>query len=193
MSYPPRPLICGGTYFISSRCLNFEPILKRSDIKDIVLSCISKAQAKYEFELSAFGVFDEQFKLTIRTLNDTDTISKIMQHIKSNITRMVNRRIGRTGTIWNERFMSTVVRCISETADYIRKSLILTSGEYRDGRFIPCLRKYCSLACYTGAGSAGLSVTLHAAFLDLGGTMEKQIRRFSEIVKRVATEGFNPD
>ena len=174
MPYPPRPLIRGGTYFITSRSINFEPYLQTSETKDIVLACIAKAQTRYRFELSAFGIMDEQLKLTIRTLNDTDTVSRIMQHIKANITRMVNRRMCRTGTIWNERFMSTVISCVKETADFIRRSLMLTaSGERDKGRGLSFSR-YDSLGAYLSGNKSGIAVTIHEAFLMLGDSLEKR-------------------
>lgn len=167
MSYPRRPLICRGTYFVSTRCINRESMLSRSELKDVVLSCISKAQEKYSFELSAFGVVDDQVKLTIRTLNPHDTISRIMQHIKSNATRLVNRKTFRTGTMWNERFTSIVVLCIEETRDFIRKSILLTSGILKDGLFIPYPDPYGSFSAHTGKPPGKPMVTVHEVFRHL--------------------------
>ena len=174
MSYPPRPHVRGGTYFITSRCINFEPFLKKTSMKEIVLSCISRAQARYRFELSAFGIMDEQLRLTIRTLNDADTVSRIMQHIKANITRMVNRRMCRTGTIWNERFVSTVILCVAETADFIRKSLMLTGNGCGNGNYALSSGKYNSIGVYVSGIETAVSVTIHEAFLLLGSSLEKR-------------------
>lgn len=169
MSYPHRPLIRGGTYFVTTRCINSEPMLLRSELKELVLASISKAQEKYSFELSAFVVLDDQVKLTIRTLNSKDTISRIMQHIKANITRKVNRMTFRTGTIWNERFSSIVVLCIRETHDFIRKSILLMSGELKDGTFVPYPDPYGSFSTYSGNSQSILTVTVHEAFTMLNG------------------------
>lgn len=172
MAYPPRIHICGGTYFITSRCLNFEPFLHRSEMKDIVLLCIAKAQQKYVFELSAFGILDNELKITIRTTNINDTVSKIMQHIKANITRMVNRRSGRTGTIWNSRFSSMVVECIAETAACIRRHIFAAAGEFRGKMFIPFNAEYSSIGVYISPRHNELLMTVHKAFLLLGLNMK---------------------
>lgn len=164
MSYPHRPLICRGTYFVTTRCINNEAMLLSSEFKALVLDSISKAQEKYSFELSAFMVLNNQVKLTIRTLNTKDTISKIMQHIKANTTRKVNRMMFRTGTIWNERFTSIVVLCIRETFDFIRKSIMLMSGELKDGAFVPYPDPYGSFSAYSGHPPGVPRITVHEAF-----------------------------
>ena len=172
MSYPHRPLICRGTYFVTTRCLNNEPMLLSSELKELVLSSISKAQEKYSFELSAFVVKDDQVQLTIRTLNSKDTISKIMQHIKANTTRKVNRMTFRTGTIWNERFTSIVVLCIRETLDFIRRSILLMSGVLKDGAFVPYPDPYGSFSSYSGNPPGGPIVAVHEAFTMLNGVRD---------------------
>lgn len=170
MSYPYRPLVCGGTYFVTTRCINSEPMLSRSELKEIVLACVAKAQQKYSFELSAFGVLDNQVKLTVRTLNSEDTISKIMQHIKANTTRRVNRRTFRTGPMWNERFTSIVVLCIAETLDFIRRSIMMMSGDFKGGAFSPYPGPYTSFSAYSGNQPGVPMVTVHEAFLRLNRT-----------------------
>lgn len=137
-------------------------------MKDIVLQCIAKAQRKYSFELSGFGILDNEFRITIRTINTSDTISKIMQHIKANITRRVNRRVGRTGTIWNSRFSSMVVECIAETAAFIRRQIYAAVGEMRKKSFLPYDATFSSVGVYQSLKVSGLAVAVHQAFSLLG-------------------------
>jgi len=77
--------------------------------KELMLQVISWAQEKYNFELHAFDIMDVDFIFIIKTLSDGETISRVMQYIKSQFARRFNARHNRTGPFWNERFHDDII------------------------------------------------------------------------------------
>ena len=154
MAYSHRIIKTGATYYVTSRCINFEPYLGTDIIKDIVEKCIIKTQARYSFEVTSFGIMDNQLRIMIRTTDERYTISRILQLMKSMITRDVNRKTFRTGTIWNERFSSEIVETVEENIDDLMTIILYTmynpSLSTEEGN--PRKNRYNSIYAYTGEG-----------------------------------------
>ncbi len=106
----------GLTYHVRSRCIELRPMLKDDGTKELMLQVISWAQEKYNFELHAFDIMDIDFIFLIKTLRDGETISRIMQYIKSQFARKFNARHNRTGPFWNERFHDEIIDFLAEPA-----------------------------------------------------------------------------
>ena len=70
---------------------------------------LNLALEKYDFELVSYSIMDNHFHFYIKTLDDGETISRIMQFIKSQFARRYNRMMDRTGPFWNERFTNLIV------------------------------------------------------------------------------------
>ncbi|MGL4368916.1 MAG: transposase [Spirochaetota bacterium] len=181
MAYPPRIIVTGATYFITTQCINFEPFLQKFEMKDIAIFCIRKTQQKYAFELSAFGIMDNHLRLIIRTTEEHTTVSRIMQHIKANITRIINRRTGRRGTIWNERFKSTIIETVADAGEFLRSLLWYTIYDPLRPEGGTAAEGYHSMSAYTGRGAPPpLKVSIHSVFWALGRTWDECRNRFLE-------------
>lgn len=186
MAYPQRIIQTGATYYVTSRCINFEPYLQLDEVKDIVLKCIAKTQARYIFEVSSFGILDNQFRIIIRTIDDQYTISKILQHMKSMITRNVNRRAFRSGTIWNERFISQIIDTAVSSIEELKTLIFYVM--YNPGVSIaeanPRKNRFNSIFAYTGEGyPPGITISLHPVLTKIWDSTEQLLAGFKEFEK----------
>ena len=78
-------------------------------IKDLLIDVLVMAQNKYSFEIIYYTIMDNHFHFIFRTIEDGETVSRIMQFIKSQFARRYNRKMNRTGPFWNERFKDSII------------------------------------------------------------------------------------
>lgn len=119
MPKPLREILQGVTYHCFTRCHNRKSLFHSSYVRRYLVEAIVKCQQKYEFELIAAEPVDNHIHLIIRTTEDGETISLIMQYIKARIAEMYNRSTGGTGAFWNERFGSTIIEKSDNPEQYL--------------------------------------------------------------------------
>ena len=124
---------------------------------------------------------EDYVNIIIRTRENGETISRIMQYIKARITEKYNRIMGRTGTLWNERFRCKIVEETDNPERYffwlvwyiaynpVRKGVVNDPRESKYGT----IRVYLEEGCVSK-----LKVTVHHYFLNLGQSFEERVRRF---------------
>lgn len=181
MGRPLRENITGATYHVYSRCINKEDLMKSNKIKDLMIQVIKETQEKYEFDLNAFEILDNHFHFLIKIINNTYTISKILQRIKSIFAKRFNKIYNRCGPFWNERFGSSIIEKSNYPAFYllyliwymaynsVRKAMVDNPRKY----------KYSSINCYLSQNyNSQLKVTLHKYFLNLSEIFHNRISAF---------------
>jgi REP element-mobilizing transposase RayT len=119
MGYPRRIQKPNLTYHVYSACINRENFLDSTSTKDLFLDVIRMAQQKYEFKLHAFQIMNNHFHVIIRTMNSFDSISSIVQYIKSIFAKKLNKKLGRSGPLWNRRFNDSIIEYAKESAIYM--------------------------------------------------------------------------
>lgn len=167
------------TYHVTSRCIDKNPLMKPAYMKDLMLSVLSMALEKYNFELSAYTIMDNHFHFLIRTIQDGDDISRIMQFIKSQFARRYNRLMNRIGPFWNERFSDRIIESsdypvvtFNNTLFYMAYNPVL-SGYVKDPRDY----KYSSFNCYLDENYISpIKITLHHYFLSYGATFKECVK-----------------
>lgn len=167
MGRPHRIIQTGLTYHVFTRCRNLENYFLDECYKKLVIQVILEIQKKLNFELNDFIIMPNHLHLVITTLNSTDTISKIMQVIKSVIAKRMNKLLGVRGPFWNERFGSRLVYFFPTLCSYvasnpIRWGLVKKPEEYKFGTY----QKY-----RNKEPECELNITLHKHFLSLGKTL----------------------
>jgi putative transposase len=106
-----------------------------------------------------------------------------MQYIKARITEGYNRKMGRTGTLWNERFRCTIVEESDNPERYffylmwyiaynpVRKGVMKNPRESKHG----------TIRAYLEEGFVStIRITLHYYFINLGYSFEERAKRFLE-------------
>jgi putative transposase len=97
------------TYHVYSRCINQDMLLARDEQKDMFLEVIALAQQRMDFELVSYVIMSNHFHLIVKTVEGGATIAEIMQYIKSLYARRFNRKAGRIGPFWNERYRDVII------------------------------------------------------------------------------------
>ena len=106
-----------------------------------------------------------------------------MQYIKARITEGYNRRMGRTGTLWNERFRCRIVEESDNPERYFFYLMwYIAYNPVRKGvARNPRESKYGTIRAYLEEKFVStIRITLHHYFLNLGDTSEERTRRFLE-------------
>jgi putative transposase len=181
MGRPLRTIIQGVTYHAFSRCRGKQNLLRSKYGKKYLIEAIRMCQEKYSFELIAAEPVGNHIHLVIRTLENEETISRIMQYIKSRIADKYNRGTGETGPFWNERFGSTIIEESDNSENYLLwllwyigfnpvKKRLSRDPRENDIGFINCYL----VKDYT----APVKITLHNYFIKLGETFEECAAKF---------------
>lgn len=171
------------TYHVMSRCIERKNLLKKKKMKNLLIHVIKKAQLKYNFEFIDFVIMNNHFHFMIKTTNDQDTISKIMQFIKSQFARRYNRILDRTGPFWNERFKDSIIEDAEDPEAYanylnwyfaynpVKKGYVNKPEDYI----------YCGIHIYLGKKMPiPIKLTHHKYYLNLGDTQKKRINNFKK-------------
>ena len=64
--------------------------MKPKIMKNLMIIVLNQALQKYSFQLIAYTIMDNHFHFYIKTTQDGETISRIMQYIKSQYARRFN-------------------------------------------------------------------------------------------------------
>lgn len=188
-----RKIIEGATYHCYTRCHGKKNLLSNSFGRKIFLESVKACQEKYSFDLGAAEIVANHVHLVIKTKENCEPISKIMQYIKARTAEKYNRATGETGAFWNERFGSTIIEESDNPEQYllwllwyigynpVRKGLSRDPRKNGIGFINSYLDKNYILE---------IKITLHDYFINLGNTFENQVEKFllyeQAYLKRIA-------
>ncbi len=193
MPRPLRKIIQGATYHCFTRCHGKRDLLKSRYGRRYFIEAVRMCQEKYDFDLIAAETVSNHIHLVIKTVEDKETISRIMQYIKARIAEKYNRGRGETGPFWNERFGSTIIEESENSEQYllwllwyigynpVRKGLSANPRKNEIGFINSYLvRNY----------DVPLKITLHEYFYKLAETFDDCVKKFLEYeeayIKRLA-------
>jgi putative transposase len=180
----PRPLRIqtrGLTHHVFCRCLDKKPLLEESCFSDLFIEVIRKTQKRYRFDLTSFQIMDNHIHLVIHTVEDGESISRIMQYIKARFAECYNRILDRCGPFWNERFKDKIIEFSENPIFYLLWLLwYLAFNPVRRGSIKdPRNYRYTSINSYLDEAHAPLvRITLHDYFIQLGNSFDERVARF---------------
>jgi REP element-mobilizing transposase RayT len=171
----------GLTHHCFTRCHGKRNLLMGKYGKKYFVESVLMCQEKYEFELVAAEIVANHIHLVIRTKEDKETISLIMQYIKSRIAEKYNRAMQTSGSFWNERFESRIIEESDNPEQYLLWLLWyigfnpVRKGLSRD----PRNNDIGFINCYLDENhEAPVKFTLHAYFLKLGDDFAGCVKKF---------------
>jgi putative transposase len=85
------------------RGINGGAIVRDEDDRDRLLRVIVNAARRHDLEIHAFALMSTHYHLIV-TPTSEGALAKTMQQIGIRQTLYFNRKYGRTGTLWNERY-----------------------------------------------------------------------------------------
>lgn len=161
----------GLTHHCYTRCCGKKYLLLGRYGKKYFTEAVKMCQEKYDFELIAAEIVGNHIHLVIKTLADKETISLIMQYIKSRIAEKYNRAMSAVGPFWNERFNSKIIEESDNPEQYLLWLLWyigfnpVRKGLSRD----PRNNDIGFINCYLDENhEAPVKITRHEYFLKLG-------------------------
>ena len=114
-----RPIFQNVTYHIVSQCIEKKPLMKPDVMKDSFQNILNLTFDKYDFKILQYIIMDNHFHLLIKTTENGETISRIVQYIKARYAEWYNKKMNRTGPFWNGRFKCTVVEFEDNPKQYL--------------------------------------------------------------------------
>lgn len=193
MSRPLRVVIQGATYHCFTRCHGKRELLKSRYGRRYFIEAVSMCQEKYYFDLVAAEIVSNHIHLVIKTVENEETISRIMQYIKARIAEKYNRGRGETGPFWNERFGSTIIEDAEDPGQYLLWLLwYIGYNPVRKGLSSnPRKNDIGFINSYLVKGhDAPVKIMLHEYFYKLGDTFDDCVKKFLEYediyIKRLA-------
>lgn len=193
MSRPLRVVIQGATYHCFTRCHGKRELLKSRYGRRYFIEAVSMCQEKYYFDLVAAEIVSNHIHLVIKTVENEETISRIMQYIKARIAEKYNRGRGETGPFWNERFGSTIIEDAEDPEQYLLWLLwYIGYNPVRKGLSSnPRKNDIGFINSYLVKGhDAPVKIMLHEYFYKLGDTFDDCVKKFLEYediyIKRLA-------
>lgn len=138
MPRQPRQYLPGMPCHVIQRGNNRSPCFYRPGDYTVYLDWLAEAAAKYGCTTHAFVLMTNHVHLLL-TPEREDSISRVMQSLGRRYVCYINRRQGRTGTLWegrhkaglvqSERYLLTCSRYIE--LNPVRAGMVGAPGEYR--------------------------------------------------------------
>ncbi|MBN2158318.1 MAG: transposase [Spirochaetes bacterium] len=183
MSRKLRICLPNITYHITSRCIEKRPLMKTKKMKELMLEVLTLSEKKYTYQLNGYTLMDDHFHFYIKTIQDQENISRIMQFIKSQYARRYNRIMNRTGPFWNERFNDSITEKAKNPRDAFLNNILyigynpVPNHQAQDPRDYV----YSSFRCYVDEDyKSPVKIILHDYFLNLGTTFKERANKLIE-------------
>lgn len=103
MPRPPRIYTPDVSLHVFQRGLNYGSIVEDDDDRDHLLRLIPRAASRHGVGVHAFALMTTHHHMVV-TPTAPAALPKMMQELGIRYTRYFNRKYGRIGTIWNERY-----------------------------------------------------------------------------------------
>ena len=109
MARLPRLTLPGFAHHIIQRGNNREPIFVATADYQMMLDLLEENSNKFEVAIHAYVLMGNHFHL-LATPQTADGLAQMMQAVGRRYVRYFNDRQGRSGTLWEGRFKSTLIQ-----------------------------------------------------------------------------------
>ena len=109
MARLPRLTLPGYPHHVIQRGNNRQPIFADADDFEVFLAQLTEQALKHGVAVHAYALMENHFHL-LATPDSADGLPKMMQSVGRTYAQYFNRRHGRTGTLWEGRYKSTLVQ-----------------------------------------------------------------------------------
>lgn len=181
MARQRRIILQGVTYHCYTRCHGKKSLFNKLNVKKYLVEAINQCREKYEFELIAAEPVANHIHLVIRTLENQENISRIMQYIKARVAEKYNRKEGKTGAFWNERYGCAIIEHSDNPEKYLLNLLwYIGFNPVRKGLTVdPRKNDIGFINCYLDKNfKCQVRITLHNFFMALADNFDECVKRF---------------
>ena len=172
--------VAGQPQHIIQRGNNRGPIFFGEGDQTLFIEFLAGAADRYGLAIHAYVLMPNHLHL-LATPGEADSLSRAMQAFGRRYVRYVNRRHGRTGTLWEGRFRSTVV----DSERYLMACMrYIDLNPVRAG-LVPAPEGYpWSSHRHLAQGRADALVTPHPLYLALGPTPEARQASYAALCRQ---------
>ena len=183
MARLPRLTLPGYPHHVIQRGNNRQPIFVSSSDRQLLLDLLDENAKKFEVAIHAYVLMGNHFHL-LATPQTTDGLPQMMQALGRRYVRLFNDSQGRTGTLWEGRYKSTLIqtdRYLLACMAYIdlnpvRAGLVAHMANY----------PWSSYGHYAGARTDKL-ITPHPLYWELGNTPFAREAAYADLVRAGVT------
>ena len=179
MARLPRLTLPGQPHHVIQRGNNRQPIVVDREDREMLLALIGEHAARLQVALHAYVLMDNHFHL-LATPSTVDGLPQWMQAVGRRYVRYFNDRHGRSGTLWEGRYRSTLIqtdRYFLACMAYIDLNPV-RAGMVADARDYP----WSSHGHYAGLRGDRL-ITPHPLYWALGNTPFAREAAYAELVR----------
>lgn len=179
MARLPRLSLPGYPHHVMQRGNNRQPIFTGPADYQFFLPLLEEAARQFRVALHAYVLMDNHFHL-LATPESADALPRMMQAVGRRYVSYFNRSHGRTGTLWEGRYRSTLIQASS----YLFPCMAyLDLNPVRAGLAVnPVGYPWSSYGHYAGLHS-DKRVTPHPLFWTLGNTPFAREAAYTEMVR----------
>ena len=109
MARLPRLTLPGYPHHVIQRGNNRQAIFVSSGDRQFLLELLGENSEKFGVDIHAYVLMGNHFHL-LATPKEADSLPKMMQAVGRRYVRLFNDSHGRTGTLWEGRYKSTVIQ-----------------------------------------------------------------------------------
>ena len=179
MARLPRFTLPGYPHHVIQRGNNRQAIFANPENRQALLDLMTESAKRFEVDVHAYVLMDNHIHLLLTPRTD-DGLPLMMQAVGRRYVRYFNDLQGRTGTLWEGRYRSTVIeaeRFLLACMAYIdlnpvRAGLVAQAGDY----------PWSSYGHYTGQRIDKL-ITPHPLFWELGNTPFAREAAYADMVQ----------
>ena len=189
MARLPRLTLPGYPHHVIQRGNNRQPIFASPAQRQTLLDLLHDNAGKFEVAIHAYVLMGNHFHL-LATPQTADGLPQMMQAVGRRYVRLFNDAQGRTGTLWEGRYKSTLIqtdRYLLACMAYIdlnpvRAGLVAQAADY----------PWSSHGHYVGLRTDKL-ITPHPLYWELGNTPFAREAAYAELVRAGVTEQQRAD
>lgn len=178
MARLPRLTVPGYPHHLIQRGNNRQAIFASTDDYQILLGMLAEDASRFEVDLHAYVLMSNHFHL-LATPGTESSLPLLMQSVGRRYVRYFNQRQGRSGTLWEGRYRSTVIQAdryllacmVYLDLNPVRASIAAAAGDY----------PWSSHAHYSGRLHQKI-LTPHPLVWSLGNTPFAREAAYSEMV-----------
>ena len=183
MARLPRLSLAGYPHLILQRGNNGQTVFTSATDYEMMLNLLSENSRKFNVDINAYALLPDHFYI-LATPQSVDGLPLMMQAIGRSYVRWFNNLHGRSGTLWDGRYKSTLIDADRDLLDVmvymdmssVRAGLVAQAADY----------VWNSHAFFIGQGvmrRLDKHLEPHAAYWELGNTPFAREMKYAELVK----------
>ena len=186
MPRPQRLALAGQAHHLIQRGVDRQAIFFEDRDRIVFLEHLAVALEAEDCALHAYVLMTNHVHLMV-TPARTEGIGRLMQSLGRRHVGYINRRYGRTGTLWEGRFKSTIV----DAEDYVMACYRYIEANPLRARMVVSAEDYpWSSHGRNALGRPDPLVSDHAAYASLGATPEARRKVYREMFAAGISEGL---